>query len=156
MCNECSDYPCTLYMSSTSPSHWQASYEVPYLKKIKEYLLTLWKFFHFSPVQAAGLKLIQEAMSLPELKMLKGVDTRWLSHKASVSALLRSLPAVLVTLQQQSESEPTAMGLYKLATRYSCFFASLLLLNDVFIDYLWNFRGIILILHLLTLSYTLQ
>ena len=108
----------------------QASNEVPYLKKMKEYLLTLWKFFHFSPVRAAGLKLIQEAMFLPELKMLKGVDTRWLSHKASVSALLRSLPAVLVTLQQQGESNPTALGLYKLATRYS-FFASLLLLNDV-------------------------
>jgi hypothetical protein len=67
-------------------------------------------------------------MSLPELKMLIGVDTRWPSHKASVSALLRSLPAVLVTLQQQSD--PTALGLYKVATRYS-FFASLLLLSDV-------------------------
>jgi hypothetical protein len=68
-------------------------------------------FFHFPPVRAAGLKLIQEAMSLPELKMLKGVDTRWLSHKASVSALLRSLPAVLVTLQQQRD--PTG-------TRWTC------------------------------------
>ena len=106
----------------------QASNEVPYLKKMKEYLLAFWKFFHYSPVRAAGLKLIQEAMCLPELKMLKGVDTRWLSHKASVSALLRSLPAILVTLQQQSE--PTALGLYKVATRYNVF-ASLLLLNDV-------------------------
>ena len=63
-------------------------------------------------------------MSLPELNMFKGVDTRWLSHKGSVSALLRSLPTVLVTLQQRSESDPIALGLYKLATRYS-FFASL-------------------------------
>lgn len=39
-----------------------------------------------------------------------------------------SLPAVLVTLQQHSD--PTALGLYKVATRYN-FFASLLLLNDV-------------------------
>lgn len=85
--------------------------------------LTLWT--HFAPVQAAGLKLIQEAMSLPELKML---DTRWLSHKASVSTLLRSLLAVLVTLQQQSD--PTALGLYKVATRYR-FCASVLLLKDV-------------------------
>ena len=60
--------------------------------------------------------------------MLKGVDTRRLSHKAAVSALLRSLPAILVTLQQQNE--PTALGLYKVATRYN-FFVSLLLLNDV-------------------------
>ena len=91
---------------------------------MKDYLLTLWICFHFSPVRAAGLKLIQEAMSLPELKILKGVDT----HKASVSALLRSLPAVLLTLQQQSD--PTALCLYKVVTRYS-FFASLLLINPL-------------------------
>jgi hypothetical protein len=36
----------------------QARNEVPYLKKMKEYLLALWKFFNFSPVRAAGLKLI--------------------------------------------------------------------------------------------------
>ena len=60
-------------------------------------------------------------MSLPELKMLQGVDTRWLSHKASVSALLRSLPGV------QQQSDPTALGVYKVATH----FASMLLQNDV-------------------------
>ena len=106
----------------------QASNEVPYLKKVKEYLISLWKFFHYSPVHTSGLKLIQEAMSVPELKMLKGVDTCWLSHKASVSALLRSFPAVLVTLKQHND--PTAIGLYQVFTRYN-FFASLLLLDNV-------------------------
>ena len=75
-------------MSRLALATGQASDEVPYLKKMKEYLLALWKISHYSPARAAGLKLIKEAMSLPELKTLKGVDTRWLSHKASVSALL--------------------------------------------------------------------
>ena len=106
----------------------QASNEVMYLKQMKEHLLTLWKYFHYSPVRSAGLKHIQEIMNCPELKLLKAVDTRWLSHKAAVATLLRSLSAVLVTLQQQKD--PTAIGLLKIMTTYN-FFASLLLLNDV-------------------------
>ena len=50
-------------------------------------------------------------MESPELKILKAVDTRWLSHKAAVSALLRSLASVFVALQQ--EIDPTAVGLRK-------------------------------------------
>lgn len=71
---------------------------------------------------------MQEVMNSPELKMVKAIDTRWLSNKAAVSTLLRCLPAVLVTLQQQSN--PTAIGLLKVMTRYN-FLASLLLLDEV-------------------------
>ena len=52
-------------------------------------------------------------MNRSGLKMAKAVDTRSLSDKAAVSALLRCLPAVLVTLQQQSD--PTAVVLVKVA-----------------------------------------
>jgi hypothetical protein len=54
---------------------------------------------------------MQQVMESPELKILKAVDTRWLSHKAAVSALLRSLASVFVALQQ--EIDPTAVGLRK-------------------------------------------
>ena len=60
-------------------------------------------------------------MDSPELKIVKAVDTRWLSHKAAITTLLRSLAAVFVALQQQVD--PTA-------TSYN-FLASLVLLNDV-------------------------
>ena len=64
-------------------------------------------------------------MDSPELKMVKAIDTHWLSHKAAVSVLLRSLAAVFVVLQQQVD--PTAVGLRTVLARY----ASLVLLNDV-------------------------
>ena len=67
-------------------------------------------------------------MDSPELKIVKGVYTRWLSHKAAVSVLLRSLAAVFVMLQQLVD--PTAVGLRTVLARYY-FFASLVLLNDV-------------------------
>lgn len=42
-------------------------------------------------------------------KIVKAVDTRWLSHKVVVSTLLRCLASVFVTMQQ--EEDPTAVGL---------------------------------------------
>lgn len=106
----------------------QASTDVPYLKKMKDTLLALWKFFHYSPVRSFHLKQVQAVMNSPELKITKAVDTRWLSHKAVITTILRSLPAILVTLQQLDE--PTAVGLYKCMAKYN-FFASLLLLDEV-------------------------
>ena len=106
----------------------QASTDIKYLKRMKEYLLALWKYFHYSPVRSNHLKSMQQVMESPELKVLKAVDTRWLSHKAAVSALLRSLASVFVTLQQ--ETDPTAVGLRKVLAHYN-FFGSLLLLDDV-------------------------
>ena len=106
----------------------QASSDVQYLKKMKDCLLALWKFFHNSTVRSSRLKQVQAVMSSPELKITKAVDTRWLSHKAVISTILRSLPALLVTLQQLDE--PAAIGLYKVMATYS-FSASLLLLDDV-------------------------
>ena len=52
---------------------------------------------------------MQQVMDSPELKIVKAVDTRWLSHKAAVTTLLRCLASVFVTLQQ--EVDPTAVGL---------------------------------------------
>ena len=106
----------------------QASTDVPYLRKKKNILLALWKFFHNSPVRSSHLKQVQAVMNSPELKITKAIDTRWLSHKAAITTILRSLPAILVTLQLLDE--PTAIGLYKCMANYK-FFASLLLLDEV-------------------------
>lgn len=106
----------------------QASSGTPYLKKMKDCLLPLWKFFHYSPVRSCRFKQVQTVMSSPELKITKPVDTRWLSHKAVITTILRSLPALLVTLQQLED--PTAIGLCKCMANYNSF-TSLLLLDDV-------------------------
>ena len=105
----------------------QASNEVKYLRRVKDSLLTLWKYFHNSPVRSASLRHIQEVIGSPELRMVQACDTRWLSHRAAVVTLLRSLPAVLVTLQNQSN--PTAVGLLKMCSKYM-FVATMQLLSD--------------------------
>ena len=107
----------------------QAGNSITYLKRVKESLLTLWKYFHYSPVKSANLRQIQEEMASPELKLtlVKACDTRWLSHKAAVTTLLRCLPAVLVTLR--NEKNPTAVGLHKTCGQYM-FVAALQLLSE--------------------------
>ena len=94
---------------------------------LKESLLTLWKYFHYSPVKSANLRQIREEMASPELKLVKACDTRWLSHKAAVTTLLCCLPAVLVTLR--NEKNPTAVGLHKTCGQYM-FVAALQLLSE--------------------------
>ena len=114
--------------------HWlalatgQASSQIKYLKQMKDTLLALWKYFHYSTVRSAHFKGVQSIMESPELKVVKAVDTRWLSHKAAVTTLLHSLASVFVALQEQVD--PTAVGLRSVLARYN-FFASLILLSDV-------------------------
>ena len=97
----------------------QASNEVKYLRQMKDHLFALWYYFCHSSVRMAGLKQIQEIMSSPDLKLVKASDTCWLSHKAAVNAVLRCLPAMITTLQQQSET--TMIGLLKVMTCYNFF-----------------------------------
>ena len=130
LCSKCSPHFISIHCvcHRLALASGQASNNVPYLKQMKDHLIALWKYFHFSPVRSANLKSIQDVMNSPELKPVKAVDTHWLSHKAAVVTLLRCLPAVLVMLQQAVN--PTAVGLRTVMARYN-FFASLLLLNDV-------------------------
>ena len=107
----------------------QAGNQIAYLKKVNDWLAALWKHFHYSPVRAASLREVQQIMQLDELKVVKAADTCWLSHDASVSSLLRILPAVLQVLSIQGASDPTACGLHRQMATYS-FIAALHLLHD--------------------------
>ena len=106
----------------------QAGNRVPHLKKVKDWLSALWKHFHYSPVRAASLVEMQRVLNLDELKVVKAADTRWLSHHAPVTTLLRILPAVLSTLHAEGRKDATAYGLHHQVATYS-FIAALHLLD---------------------------
>ncbi len=61
-------------------------------------MTSLWKLFHYSPKKAERLKHVQSVLSLPELKIVKPSDTRWLSHKRCIRAIVKELSALIVTL----------------------------------------------------------
>ena len=59
----------------------QAANATPGIKHVYTTLMTLWKFFHYSPKRAESLKEIQKALDLPELTIVNPSDTRWLAHE---------------------------------------------------------------------------
>ena len=78
-------------------------------------LTTLWKFFHYSPKRAACLKEVQQVLDLPELNIVKPLDTRRLAHERCVKAVKASYSAIVTTLDSIYEQthEPEALGISK-------------------------------------------
>ena len=62
----------------------QAANATPGIKHVYITLMTLWKFFHYSPKCAESLREIQKVLDLPELKVVKPSETRWLAHERCV------------------------------------------------------------------------
>ena len=78
-------------------------------------LTALWKFFHYSPKQTEPLKMVQHVLDLPELKITKPSDIRWLAHERCVKAVKASYGAIVAMLNDIHENthEPEALGLSK-------------------------------------------
>ena len=64
----------------------QEANATPGIKHIYATLMTLWKFFHYSPKQAESLKEIQKVLDLPELKI--GHECCIKAVKASYSSII--------------------------------------------------------------------
>jgi len=110
----------------------QAGGSVLVIKKMFGSMTNLWKFFHFSPKRAEALKAVQAVLCLPELKVVKPSDTRWLSHERCIRAIRKELPALIITLQELYEESGDAEA-YGLALVFSSFsgVASVILLSEV-------------------------
>ena len=93
----------------------QAANNTAGIKHVYTTLTSLWKFFHYSPKRTERLKEIQHVINLPELKMIKPSDTRWLSHERCVKAVKESYSALVYALNDiyEESHEPEALGLSK-------------------------------------------
>ena len=86
------------------------------IKHVYTTLTTLWKFFQRSPKRYYEvLKEVYTVLNLPELKIIKPSDTRWLAHKRCVKAVKSSYSAIMAALGNIYEEthEPEALGLSK-------------------------------------------
>ena len=86
-------------------------------------------FFNYSPKRSQSLKEIQAVLELPELKIIKPSDTRWLSHERSIKAIKASYNALVTTPERiYHESHlPEALGLSKALSNKSTICAVFLL-----------------------------
>ncbi len=73
------------------------------------------------PQKAEHLKHIQSILNLPELKVVKPSETRWLSHERCVPAILKELPALIITLHElyNESGDAEAYGLAAVIGSYS-------------------------------------
>ena len=93
----------------------QAANATPGIKHVYITLMTLWKFFDYSPKRAESLKVLQKGLDLPELKIVKQSDTRWLAHESCVKAVKASYSSIVLALGNiyETSHEPEALGLSK-------------------------------------------
>ena len=107
----------------------QAANQTPGIEHVYATVSSLWKYFHYSPKRSQSLKEIQSVLNLPELKIIKPSDTRWLSHERSIKAIKASYNALVTTLETiYHESHlPEALGLSKALMKKSTICAIFLL-----------------------------
>ena len=84
-------------------------------------MVSLWSLLYYSSKKAKSLKHVQAVLNLPELKVIKPSDTRWLSHEHCVPAILKELPALIITLQSNNDEcgDAEAYGLALALRSYS-------------------------------------
>ena len=75
------------------------------------------------------MKDIQHVLDLPEMKVIKPSDTRWLAHERCVKSVKASYAALVVTLESNYENfhEPEALGINKVLCKFSMIAALILL-----------------------------
>ena len=97
----------------------QAANSTNEIKHICVTLSALWKFFHYSPKRAESLKMVQQVLDVPKLKIVKLSDTRWLVHDRCVKAVKASYGVIVTALNDIHENthEPEALGLGKVLTK---------------------------------------
>ena len=77
----------------------QAVNATPGFKHVYTTLMMLWKFFHYPPKHAESLKEIRKVLDLPQFKIVKSSDTRWLAHERYVKAVKASYSSIVLTLE---------------------------------------------------------
>ena len=113
----------------------QAGEKVPFLstsfKPTLRQLFSLY-FYENSAVLMSSLKTLEQILNLPEVKLKKAADTRWLLHDTACHTLVKVLPAVITSLEREAteRGDALAVGLSKVVKKND-FIASLYLMCDV-------------------------
>ena len=87
------------------------------------------EIFSLFAEEIQNLKEIQIVLDIPELKIVKPSDTRWLSHEKCVSTVKKCYGAIVSELETiyQESHEPEALGICKILSKPSTLFAIYLL-----------------------------
>ena len=99
----------------------QAAESVDPVKEMFGTMLSLWKLFYYSPKNPEALKDVQSVLNLPELKVVKPSDTRWLSHERCIHAIRKEIASLIITLGNlyEGSGDAEAYGLSLVLSSFS-------------------------------------
>ena len=99
----------------------QAAESIAPIKKMFGTMESLWKLFYYSPKKAEALKDVQCVLNMPELKIVKPSDTRWLSHERCLRAIRKELASLIITLDNlyEESGDAEAYGLSLVLSSFS-------------------------------------
>ncbi|XP_011403997.1 PREDICTED: SCAN domain-containing protein 3-like [Amphimedon queenslandica] len=121
---------CIAYRLSLATS--QASKQITCLQRYKRVLVSIYSYFSHSSVRLDRLREIQNVLDSPVLKYKQLYYVRWLSLHIAVSAVQRTLPALISFFDNEASQyeDPAARGLTKQLSTYQ-FITTTNLLCDV-------------------------
>lgn len=95
-------------------------------------MILIWSVYVITSVREAALHEIQEILNEPVLLLKKAIYTRWLSHDQAITAIRRTMPSLLATLEREAteKQDAVASGLVRAMKTYN-FIATVYLLSDV-------------------------
>ena len=105
----------------------QAANHTEGIKHVYITLITLWKFFHYSPKRFEKFKEVQRVLNVPELKIVKPSDPCWLVHEKCVKAVGKTVIAITLENIYEQSHEPEALGISKALSKESTLSAIFLL-----------------------------
>ena len=106
----------------------QAANATPGIKHVY-YPDDIMEVLSLTPKTCRVIKEIQKELDLPELKIMKPSDTRWLAHEHCVKAVKASYSSIVLALENiyETSHEPEALGLSKALSSHSTIAAMYLL-----------------------------
>ena len=75
----------------------ESSKKIKTINSVFATMMAIWKTFHYSPKKAARLADIQAVLENPKMKMIKPSDTRWTAYERCVTAVQKSMKALVDT-----------------------------------------------------------
>ena len=108
-----------------------AAAKCPWFSRFEKVLNQVYSYFSHSAVRYTKLAEMQSVLSLPQLKLQRPTETRWLSLEGAIHAFRRCFVAVQAVLEDEgSKGCAMALGLAKFISTHT-FRAQLYFLSDV-------------------------
>ena len=107
----------------------QASKDIDYLERYREQINSIYKFYSNSSVRYDKLKEIQQLLHGKVKQVVEPSSVRWLSVEACVKVIFEYFESLVMSLENEKSSNPTAVGIWQFAASAQFLLTTALLID---------------------------